>query len=156
MKKKTKILKDNVANNAGWVQNPACVELPMEIKMLSASLIISKQFSDFFNSYAQSINKAHIRTGGLFEEPFRRILVNTDAYFTELIYYIHSNPQKHGFVNDFRAYPYSSYHSHLSKAMTRLKREEVWDWFGNKEEFEKFHTGNPNLNNLDKFILEFD
>ena len=161
VKKKTKIIEGAAANNvatinAGWVQNPACVEKPTEIKMLSASLIISKQFSDFFNSYAQSINKAHSRTGRLFEEPFRRILIDSDAYFTELIYYIHHNPQKHGFVKDFRAYPHSSYHSHLSQAMTRLRREEVWDWFGNRDEFEKFHIGNLGLNNLDKFIIEFD
>ena len=126
------------------------------IKIPSASHIISLQFSFLFNSYAQSINKANNRTGSLFEERFRRILVDSDAYFTELIYYIHHNPQKHGFVKDFRAYPQSSYHSHLSKAMTRLRREEVWDWFGNKDEFEKFHIGNPGLNNLDKFIIEFD
>jgi putative transposase len=168
VQKKTKIIggnvSNNVTNNAGWVQNPACVEphlkLPLEpqieIKMLSAPLIISKQFSDFFNSYAQSINKAHARTGRLFEEPFRRILIDSDAYFTELIYYIHFNPQKHGFVKDFRAYPHSSYHSHLSMAMTRLRREEVWDWFGNRDEFEKFHIGNPDLDNLGKFIIEFD
>ncbi|MES2517756.1 MAG: hypothetical protein V4585_06590 [Bacteroidota bacterium] len=138
-------------NNDGKVLNLAIVK-----NIPSASHIISKQFAFLFNGYAQAINKANNRTGGLFEESFRRILVDTDSYFTELIYYIHFNPQKHGFVNDFRAYPHSSYHSHLSKAMTRLRREEVWDWFGNKEEFEKFHTGNPDLNNLDKFILEFD
>jgi len=161
VKKKMKIqngINSNVTN-AGRVQNPTCVEggeNTKNIKILSAPLIISKQFSDLFNSYAQSINKAHGRTGGLFEEPFRRILVDSDSYFTELIYYIHHNPQKHGFVKDFRAYPHSSYHSHLSKAMTRLRREEVWDWFGNSNGFERFHIGNPSLDNLDKFIIEFD
>jgi putative transposase len=161
VEKKTKIL-DNVTNNVGRVPNPAYVENvkilenSMDIKIPSASFIISKQFSNLFNSYAQSINKAHSRTGGLFEEPFRRILVDSDSYFTELIYYIHHNPQKHGFVKNFRAYPHSSYHAHLSNAMTRLRREEVWDWFGNKNEFEKFHIGSPALSNLDKFIIEFD
>jgi hypothetical protein len=127
-----------------------------DVKIPSVSHIISLQFSFLFNSYAQSINKANNRTGSLFEERFRRILIDSDAYFTELIYYIHHNPQKHGFVKDFRAYPHSSYHSHLSKAMTRLRRDEVWDWFGNRDEFEKFHIGNPGLDNLDKFIIEFD
>ncbi|MDH4460917.1 MAG: hypothetical protein QE277_05805 [Flectobacillus sp.] len=83
-------------------------------------------------------------------------MINTDAYFTELIYYIHHNPQKHGFVEDFRAYPHSSYHSHLSKSMTRLRRDEVWNWFGNRDEFVKFHIENPSSANLDKFIIEFD
>ena len=158
VKKKNMILEGNTANNAGRVLNPTSVE---SIEIPSTPLIIGKQFSNLFNSYAQSINKAHARTGKLFEDPFRRILVDTDAYFTELIYYIHHNPngatfRKHGFVKDFRAYPHSSYHSHLSKALTRLRRDEVWDWFGNRDEFEKFHIGNPGLDNLDKFIIEFD
>lgn len=155
VKKKTKILEgtniniDTVGINAGRVLNPISVEQ-------SSSHIIGKQFSDLFNSYAQAINKAHSRTGKLFEDPFRRILVDSDAYFTELIYYIHHNPQKHGFVKDFRAYPHSSYHAHLSQAITRLRREEVWDWFGNRNEFERFHIGNPDLGNLNRFIIEFD
>ena len=146
----------NTMSNADRVQNPVCVEKLIDIKIPSVQLIISKQFSDFFNSYAQAINKANNRTGKLFEEPFRRILVNNDAYFTELIYYIHHNPQKHGFVNDFRTYPYSSYHSHLSNALTKLKRDEVLQWFGNNNEFERFHLMNQDLNNLYSFRIEFD
>ena len=154
VKKKLKIL-NGTNSNAGRVLNPTSVE-PASIKNLSSSHIIGKQFSDLFNSYAQAINKAHARTGKLFEDPFRRILVDSDAYFTELIYYIHFNPQKHGFAKDFRAYLHSSYHAHLSNATTRLRRGEVWDWFGNRNEFEQFHIGNPDLDNLDKFIIEFD
>jgi len=156
VKRKIEILNNSVKNNADRVQNPVCVEKLLDIKVPSAQLIISKQFSDLFNSYAQAINKANNRTGRLFEEPFRRILVNKDAYFTELIYYIHQNPQRHGFVNDFRIYPHSSYHAHLSNALTKLKRDEVLQWFGNKNEFEKFHIGNREINNFNKFIIDFD
>lgn len=178
VKKKTKIFNSNVVkfqptvellNNVENSDNNVMEQLhcglnlhnvenseTQNIKILSASHIISLQFSFLFNSYAQAINKANNRTGSLFEERFRRILVNSDAYFTELIYYIHNNPQRHGFVKDFRAYPHSSYHSHLSNAMTRLRRGEVWDWFGNRNEFERFHIGNPDLDNLNKFIIEFD
>jgi hypothetical protein len=109
-----------------------------------------------FNGYAQAINKAYNRTGGLFEESFRRIIVDNDNYFTQLIYYIHQNPIKHGFVNDLRDYPHSSYHSHLSTALTKLKRDEVLEWFGNRTEYEKFHLENQHLNNLDRFSIEFE
>jgi putative transposase len=34
--------------------------------------IPSQQFSNLFNSYAQSFNKVYERTGSLFESPFRR------------------------------------------------------------------------------------
>lgn len=122
----------------------------------SIEWIYGNAFASFFKSYAISINNAYNRTGGLFEEPFRRILVDSDNYFTELIYYIHLNPQKHGFVKDFREYPHSSYHSHLQTAMTKLKREKVMEWFGSKNEFERFHTGNQDFNNIAKFIVEFD
>jgi len=43
---------------------------------------ISQHFSNFFNAYTKSINKAYGRTGSLFEERFGRIEVTTDAYFT--------------------------------------------------------------------------
>lgn len=118
------------------------------------SWIISNNFSSLFKSYAQSINKGYNRTGSLFEDPFRRILVENDLYFTELIYYIHNNPTKHGFTNDFTKYSYSSYQSILSELPSKLKRKEVLDWFGNKEEFIKFHNQNDGLNYLDKFEIE--
>ncbi|MCU0471102.1 MAG: hypothetical protein MUF58_21175 [Arcicella sp.] len=118
--------------------------------------IYGNSFASFFKSYAIAINNAYNRTGSLFEESFRRILVDNDDYFTKLIYYIHYNPQKHGFVKDFREYPHSSYHSHLHTALTKLKRDDVINWFGDRNEFERFHVGSPNLDNLDKFIIEFE
>jgi putative transposase len=124
------------------------------LKIPPVAKIINQQFAVLFNSYAQAINKAHHRTGGLFEESFRRIKVDSDSYFNELIYYIHHNPQKHGFVKDFRDYPHSSYHSHLAITATKLKREEVILSFGNKIEYEKFHSNDNDLENLNKFEIE--
>ncbi len=99
----------------------------------------SKQLSNALNAYAKAINKAYNRTGSLFQERFRRKEVTSDAYFTTLIAYIHANPQRHGFVNDFREYPYSSYQSLLSDKPTRLRREAVRTWFGSTDEFCAFH-----------------
>ena len=117
---------------------------------------ISKQFSHLFNGYSQLINKGSDRTGSLFETPFRRIEVKSDAYFSQLVWYIHHNPQKHGFVTDFRDYPHSSYHSHLHQKATKLKREEVLAWFGDASEYIKYHaiqTGEEGIGNL---VIEFD
>lgn len=117
---------------------------------------LSNVFASLFKSYAQAINKAHKRTGALFEEPFRRILIDNDAYFSEMIYYTHHNPQKHGFVKDFRDYPHSSYHSYLRTANTKLKREEGLAWFGDRAAFCDFHQRNQDLKYLDKFEIEID
>jgi putative transposase len=99
----------------------------------------SRQFSNLFNAYAKAINKAYQRTGSLFENPFGRILVTSDAYFVQLIAYIHQNPQKHGFVDDFRDWPYSSYQAMLSEKPTRLKRDEVLAWFDGPAAFRASH-----------------
>jgi putative transposase len=99
----------------------------------------SQQFSNLFNAYAKAINKAYGRTGGLFQHPFGRSLVTSDSYFVYLTAYIHQNPQKHGFVDDFCDWPYSSYHAFLSQKPTRLKRDEVLDWFQGPEAFQVSH-----------------
>jgi hypothetical protein len=117
--------------------------------------LVSKKFSDLFNSYTKSINKACNRTGSLFETPFKRIEVTNDLYLTRLIWYIHHNPQKHGFVSDFRDYPYSSYHAHLSNKNTKLKRDDVIEWFGGMSLFKNFHTEKQNELNISHFVIEF-
>ncbi|HRI61660.1 MAG TPA: hypothetical protein PK228_18100 [Saprospiraceae bacterium] len=142
----------NVGKNVGRVLNPSDVTTDN----INADKIISNQFSKLFNSYAQAINKAYGRTGGLFEELFRRIPVDDDDYFVQLVYYIHVNPQKHGFTEDFRDYPHSSYHAHLSKMDTKLKRAELLNWFGDAEDYQKYHLPNQVLEDLGKFEIEFD
>ncbi|MBN1440281.1 MAG: hypothetical protein JW929_12815 [Anaerolineales bacterium] len=66
---------------------------------------------NLLNAYAKTINFNYHRTGSLFQHPFGRVPVTTDRYYEQLIKYIHQNPQHHGFVKDFREWPFSSYHS---------------------------------------------
>ena len=102
---------------------------------------VSQHFSNLFNAYTKAINKAYGRTGSLFEERFGRIEVTSDAYFANLIFYIHFNSQKHGFVDDFREWPWSSYGALRGSSVTKLDRTEVLDWFGGEARFEEFHRG---------------
>lgn len=95
----------------------------------------SQYLSNLFNAYTKAFNKAYNRTGALFQRPFGRVEVTSDAHFMWLVIYIHQNPQKHGFVDDFRTWPYSSYHTLLSTKLTRLKRDDVLTWFGGVEAF---------------------
>ena len=103
------------------------------------SQFASDQFSNFFNAYAKTINKAYGRTGSLFEHPFKRVLITTDRQFWNVIAYIHQNSQKHGFVKDFRDWKYSSYGVILSSKPTVIKREEVMKWFGTSEDYLSLH-----------------
>jgi REP element-mobilizing transposase RayT len=113
----------------------------------SAEFIVSKQFARLFSSYTQTINRAYRRTGSLVETPFNRIEVPDEVYLTELIRYIHLNPKKHGFVDDFRNYGYSSYSHHLNDPGGFLNSDAVINWFGGIVQYEEFHqkSGDPEM-----------
>jgi putative transposase len=99
----------------------------------------SQQFGNLFNAYAKAINRAYQRSGSLFQHPFDRVRVRSDGHFQHLMAYIHQNPQKHGLVDDFREWPYSSYHPCLSSKPTRLQRHEVLAWFEGTAGFRTGH-----------------
>jgi len=114
----------------------------------------SQYFSNLFNAYAKAINKAYQRTGALFQRPFGRIEVTSDAYFIHLITYIHRNPQRHGFVADFRDWPYSSYQAMLSAKPSRVKRDEVLAWFDNATNFEASHQHEADLQKIPHLVVD--
>ena len=114
----------------------------------------SKQLSHFFNSYTQSINKAYKRTGSLFESPFERKLIDDNSYLTDMIFYCHYNAQLHGFVDDFKKWEFSSYHTFLRGEQTFLEAKKALDWFGGLAAFEKAHEGRVNQNQRGKFAID--
>jgi REP element-mobilizing transposase RayT len=115
-------------------------------------LAASQAFSNFFNAYTKSINRAYERTGALFERPFRRIEITTPQYCLRLVHSIHWNPQKHGFVKDFRDWPYISYYALLSDRATFLQRQQVLDWFNGRIEFDAIHQTLTEEKNLAELI----
>lgn len=100
----------------------------------------SQRFSNFFNAYAKSINTAYSRTGSLFEHPFGRVPITDDRQFWRVIAYIHQNPQKHKFVQDFRDWKYSSYGVILSTKHTIVNRSKIMKYFGNKDDYLSLHN----------------
>jgi putative transposase len=99
----------------------------------------SRAFANLFGTCTKAFNKSYQRTGSLFEKPFRRKLVDSDRYFAALVTYIHRNPEKHGFVADFREWPYSSFQAVVSAQPTRVQRDAVLSWFNGRTEFEELH-----------------
>ncbi|MER2999021.1 hypothetical protein [Pontibacter populi] len=114
-----------------------------EVKEDSGKLVsVERQLAHLLNSYTKTINHKYERIGKLFQHRFGRKEVTSEAYFNRLIYYIHFNPQHHSLIEDFSDWPYSSYHSLLSKSKTALQREEVLEWFGSRDWYKKFHEEN--------------
>jgi putative transposase len=122
------------------------------------SRFVSDQFSNFFNAYAKTINKAYGRTGSLFQHPFGRVPITTDHQFWNVIAYIHQNPQKHGFVKDFRDWKYSSYRMvlTLNGKATLINRAEVLKWFGTRDDYLALHNQWVTDAQAKWFTSEFD
>ena len=97
-------------------------------------------FSNLFNSYSKSINKKYNREGSLFKERYKRKRITDEKYLIQNIIYIHLNPMKHGFVDDFSKYSHSSYNAVISDRATKLKREDVLGLFEGKVNFIEAHN----------------
>jgi putative transposase len=100
---------------------------------------ISDGFRRAFATFAMRHNTLRNRHGAVFCRSFKRSVVEDEMYFGRLIYYIHANPQRHRVCADFRDYRWSSFQSYLSEKPTQLLRDVVWDFFGGKEAFQRYH-----------------
>lgn len=104
--------------------------------------LISQTMSNWLNGYAKAYNKKYNRKGGLFIDCTKRILVDSEEYYTSVINYIHQNPVNHGFCKNPTEWSWSSYNSFISDKLTKLNKYQVLKWFGGKDAFIKFHNGN--------------
>jgi len=101
--------------------------------------LISNQFKNFLISYSKSFNKMYGRRGSLFLDNIKRIPVEDEDYFANMIRYIHFNPVLHGFTDNPHQWKYCSIHTYLSDKRSILQRKEVFEWFGGPEAFKQFH-----------------
>jgi len=64
-----------------------------------------------FGSYTKAFNKKYQRTGTLFEDRFKSILIDSEEYLTHLCRYIHRNPidGKKPLVDEISQWPFSNY-----------------------------------------------
>ncbi len=132
---------------------PNHFHLLVQVKESTNEAAALSAFSNFLNSYSKSYNKAFERHGGLFQRKFKRKQINTDSYLTDVIKYIHRNPQKHGLIQDFKKWNYSSYGTFFLKNKNQLETDWVLNWFGGLNEFEKNHLWEED-NHLDFRELE--
>jgi REP element-mobilizing transposase RayT len=84
--------------------------------------------------YARGFNLRHGRTGYVFQDRFRSILVEDDSYLQVLIRYVHRNPLEAGLVESLDAlagYPWCGHAALLGRGPRRFEAvEEVLARFG--------------------------
>lgn len=52
--------------------------------------------------YAGTFNRRHHRTGHLFQNRYKSIVIDAEVYFLEIVRYLHLNPLRAGIVDDLR------------------------------------------------------
>ena len=98
---------------------------------------IARVMRKLLTGYAVTFNRRYGRHGHLFQNRYKSILCDEDAYLHELVRYIHLNPLRAGLVPDLRelgAYAYSG-HSVLVGKKKRVwqDRDYVLRYFGQNE-----------------------
>jgi REP element-mobilizing transposase RayT len=106
---------------------------------INRSLFIAEQFGNWCNAYTKAFNKMYNRKGKLFMDNLNRRKIDDEFYYTKIIHYIHANAVQHGICKEIKDWLYSSYQILTGNTDTFLKRDELMDWFGNKDAFIKFH-----------------
>jgi REP element-mobilizing transposase RayT len=122
-------------------------ELPIPVRLANSVRVVNPDrveaeiksphlyFSHLFNAYTQAFNKYSSRHGNLFERPFKRILVQDESYFKQLILYIHNNPVKHGFTSTAGEYSWSTYNEIISSKPTNISRDKTIGLFNDHANF---------------------
>jgi len=107
------------------------------ILLRSAKIGLSGYMRRLLTGYAISYNRRHKRWGHLFQNRYKSILCEEDAYFTELVRYIHLNPLRAKLVKNLDKldrYRWSGHSVLLGKVKNEWQdREYVLKWFGKKE-----------------------
>lgn len=118
-------------------------------KEYSTYEIVSRQFSNLFNSYAQAYNKENNRKGSLLLNRFKRKLIQDQKYLIKVIHYIHFNPVMANLCNDVSEWKYSSYKAIVGKGATHVSREQVIDLFDDRDNFIYCHKQEPKLSGVE-------
>lgn len=112
-----------------------------------------KAWTGVFQSYAVTFNDLYKRNGNLFYTPFKREIIEDESHFRAALVYIHTNPVKHGLVEDFRDYEWSSWNSYMSSSRTNLRKAETYEIFGSRQAFLTAHEMKEHLLLRDNFWL---
>jgi len=111
-----KVLTDTETPCYAW----ALMSNHIHLLLMTGQEPIARGMSRLLTGYAQDFNRRHKRHGQLFQNRYKSILCERDAYLLELVRYIHLNPLRAGIVYDLhelKAYPYSG-HAVLMGAVT--------------------------------------
>ena len=87
----------------------------VHLAIQAADVPLSRIMQNVTFRYTRWINWRQKRNGHLFQGRFKAVLVDVDAYLSELIRYIHLNPVRAHLVESPEEYPWSSHRAYLGR-----------------------------------------
>ena len=107
------------------------------ILLRSSEIGLSGYMRRLLTGYAISYNRRHRRWGHLFQNRYKSIICDEDAYFKELVRYIHLNPLRAKLVKSLDKldrYRWSGHGVLMGRGNNEWQdRDYVLKWFGKKE-----------------------
>jgi len=97
---------------------------------------LSSGMHAFNGSYAKYVNTRHARSGHLFQDRFKDVLIEEEGHWLEVSRYVHLNPVRAGLVSKPEQWKWSSYPGYYWHAR-RLK------WIDYRAVLEEFGGENP-------------
>lgn len=99
---------------AGAITVYAWTLLPNHFHLLvrTGTRHLARSMRSLLTGYAGAFNRRHQRSGHLFQNRYKSIVIEEEPYFLELVRYLHLNPLRAAVVPDLRAlaeYPYSGH-----------------------------------------------
>ena len=119
---------------------------------------ISQWLRSLFIGYTLAINKQQNRAGTLFSGRSKARLINDEKYFQHLIFYIHHNPVKTGFVAKMEDWEYSNYHECIGiRNKYPYNKSIIEDSFGSQMgymDFSQTYLDEPIIDGLEKYLFD--
>jgi putative transposase len=128
-----------IAQAKAWVVY-AWALMPNHIHLLVRTALkpLSVNMRKLMTGYVINFNRRHKRFGHLFQNRFKSIVCEEDAYLLELTRYIHLNPLRGGLVEDWsklKEYPWSGHAVLMGKVVRDWQdTESILSLFGSKKQ----------------------
>ncbi len=131
---------DDVNNMAAEKQTVSMKKFLNEpTELIFIDEMFERQVNSFMVSFANFSKNKYKRQGGLFQKPFKRILISNDSWLQQAIIYVHANPLKHKISKNYESYRHSSYAEIVSAKTVNCDVKSVLLFFGGLNKSIHFH-----------------
>ncbi len=131
-----KRIKDRLAENSLQIYAWCLMDNHFHCLIQTGKTSLAEFMRSIMTSYAIYYNKNHKRRGYLFQNRYKSIVCEADAYLLKLISYVHLNPVKAGMVSfsELKQYAWTGHKELMTTQEEKMiDRDEVLGLFGRTE-----------------------